>query len=101
MRKQKIKTIDNTSIEVIEWYDAQSDDGWEDTKKAELASCITVGFLVAEDRKAICLASTWSIDSTNARMHIPKSWIKDRKTLSIKKEVIREDLDSENLYTNT
>lgn len=73
-----------TSPKIIQltWIDAVADSGWEAKTKAEIHHCITVGYLVDETDEAICLASTWSIDQTNARMHIPKAWIKNRKVLS-------------------
>jgi hypothetical protein len=66
----------------ISWIDAVADSGWEEKVKAEIHQCITVGFLVHETDEAICIASTWSDTETNARMHIPKAWIKDRKVLN-------------------
>ncbi len=73
-----------TSPKIIQltWIDAVADSGWEAKTKAEIHHCITVGYLVDETDEAICLASTWSIDQTNARMHIPKAWIKNRKVLA-------------------
>ena len=62
----------------VSWIDAVADVGWEAKTKAEIHHCITVGYLVDETDEALCLASTWSIDQTNARMHIPKAWIKNR-----------------------
>ncbi len=69
------------SIVEVEWIDAVADSGWEGKVVAAVHHCVTVGFLVDETDEAICLASTWSIDQTNARMHIPKAWIKNRKVL--------------------
>lgn len=66
----------------ISWIDAVADSGWEEKTKAEIHHCITVGFLVHETDDAICIASTWSDTETNARMHIPKAWIKDRKAFN-------------------
>jgi len=66
----------------VSWIDAVADVGWEGKTKAEIHHCITVGYLVDETDEALCLASTWSVDQTNARMHIPKAWIKNRKVLS-------------------
>jgi hypothetical protein len=66
----------------VSWIDAVADVGWEGKTKAEIHHCITVGYVVDETDEALCLASTWSIDQTNARMHIPKAWIKNRKVLS-------------------
>jgi hypothetical protein len=73
-----------TSPKIIQvsWIDAVADVGWEAKTKAEIHHCITVGYLVDETDEALCLASTWSVDQTNARMHIPKAWIKNRKVLS-------------------
>ena len=65
----------------VTWIDAVADSGWETKTKAEIHHCITVGYLVDETEEAICLASTWSVDQTNARMHIPKAWIKNRKVI--------------------
>jgi hypothetical protein len=66
----------------VSWIDAVADVGWECKTKAEIHHCITVGYLVDETDEALCLASTWSVDQTNARMHIPKAWIKNRKVLA-------------------
>ena len=65
----------------VDWIDAVADVGWEGKVTAAIHHCTTVGFLVDETDEAICLASTWSIDQTNARMHIPKAWIKNRKVV--------------------
>lgn len=65
----------------IEWIDAVADSGWEDKVKAQIDRCVTVGFLIDETDEAICIASTLSVDHNNARMHIPKAWIKNRKVL--------------------
>ena len=66
----------------VSWIDAVADVGWEGKTKAEIHHCITVGYVVDETDEALCLASAWSIDQTNARMHIPKAWIKNRKVLA-------------------
>lgn len=73
----------------VSWIDAVADVGWEAKTKAEIHHCTTVGYLVDETDEALCLASTWSIDQTNARMHIPKAWIKNRKVL-VNETVISE-----------
>lgn len=76
-------TIDKDNIVVLEWVDAQSDAGWQEDVKAHLSECTTVGFIVDENKHAVCIASTYSDPHSNARMHIPKKWIKNRKTLYI------------------
>tara|TARA_Y100001973_G_C5141494_1_gene303162 strand:- start:654 stop:977 length:324 start_codon:yes stop_codon:yes gene_type:complete len=88
--KKDNKKINTDYIEVIRWMDAQSDDGWSDDRTAELANVVTVGFIVAEDKKAVCVASTYAGDDTNSRMHIPKCWIKSRKKINI------EELEKDN-----
>lgn len=75
--------IDKDNIVVVEWVDAQSDAGWQEDVKAHLSECITVGFVVDENKHAICIASTYSDPHSNARMHIPKRWIKSRKNIYI------------------
>lgn len=65
----------------VKWIDAVADSGWEEKTKAEIHHCITVGFLIDETDEALCIASTWSHNQTNARIHIPKAWIKDRKVI--------------------
>lgn len=74
----------------VTWIDAVADVGWEAKTKAEIHHCITVGYVVDETDEALCLASTWSIDQTNARMHIPKAWIKNRKVLAHENEQVQK-----------
>lgn len=73
----------------IRWIDAVADSGWEEKTKASIHHCTTVGYLVDETSEAICLASTWSHNQTNARMHIPKAWIQDRKVIKNEDTVIK------------
>jgi len=70
-------------IVYVEWVDAVADNGWASGTKAEVHECKTVGFLIDETEHALCIASTISMTDTNARMHIPKSWIKNRRKISI------------------
>ena len=67
----------------VEWVDAVADAGWTANPKAEIHPCVTVGFLVDESKDALCIASTISINDTNARMHIPKAWIKNKRRIVI------------------
>jgi hypothetical protein len=67
----------------VEWVDAVADAGWATNPKAEIHPCVTVGFLVDESKDALCIASTISINDTNARMHIPKAWIKNKRRIVI------------------
>lgn len=65
----------------IEWIDAVAESGWEPDTKAACHTAYTVGFIIDENEDAICIASTWSLEESNSRMHIPKLWIKQRKSL--------------------
>jgi hypothetical protein len=88
--------IDINNIVVLEWVDAQSDAGWQEDVKAHLSECTTVGFIVDENKESICIASTYSDPHSNARMHIPKKWIKTRKSFYIGKEnEVQADIKTE------
>ncbi len=63
----------------IQWVDAVADVEWQEGVKAEVHLCHTIGWIVDETDDALCIASTVSMDSSNARMHIPKQWITSRK----------------------
>ena len=40
-----------------------------------------------EEADALCIASTVSKEDSNARMHIPKAWIKKRKVIKVETPV--------------
>lgn len=67
----------------VEWVDAVGDAGWGVAVEPELHPCQTIGYLVGETKKAVLIASTISKDSTTCRMHIPKAWITNRRTINI------------------
>ena len=82
------KLQESAPIVKITWIDAQADAGWE-KPKVDLAKCVTVGFLVAEDDEGICVAGTVSDSMCNNVISIPKRWIiqeeleeKDEATVS-------------------
>lgn len=58
--------------------------------KAEVHLCHTIGWVIDETDSAICVANTVSMDNSNARMHIPKQWIKVRKDISIETKFSQE-----------
>ena len=70
----------------VHWVDACSEDAWinvNNVKPYALFTC-TVGYLVAENKETISIAST--INDANdvcCIMHIPKKWIKMKGTLNI------------------
>jgi len=43
--------------------------------------------LISETKDALCIASTVSKDNSNARLHIPKAWIKKRKVIKFETTV--------------
>lgn len=75
--------VDTTKLVVIQWVDAVSDGGWEEHEKPDIHEVMTAGYVVSETKDAICIASTVSGTFTNARMHIPKAWIKSRKVIKL------------------
>ena len=40
-------------------------------------------FLIAENKEAVMIATTWAEPESNGRMNIPKGWIKSRKKINI------------------
>jgi hypothetical protein len=79
--------MDSTKLVVVHWVDAVSDGGWEEDEKPDIHHVVTAGFVVSETEDAICIASTVSGTFTNARMHIPKAWIKSRKVIKLEAPV--------------
>jgi hypothetical protein len=79
--------MDTAQVVYVEWVDAVSDGGWEDDVKVDIHPVKTIGFLIAETKDGICLASTMSGDNSNARMHIPKAWIVKRKVIKLETTV--------------
>jgi hypothetical protein len=75
--------VDSSKLVVVHWVDAVSDGGWEEDEKPDIHHVVTAGFIVSETKDAICIASTVSGTFTNARMHIPKAWIKNRKVIKL------------------
>lgn len=75
--------MDTSRLIIIKWVDAVSDGGWEEDEKPDVHGVVTAGFLVSETKEAVCIASTVSGTFTNARMHIPKIWIKSRKVIKL------------------
>jgi hypothetical protein len=74
----KLKNLTEAPIVRLTWIDAQADAGWEEPK-VDLATCITVGFLVAETDDGVCVAGTVSDHLCNNVISIPKSWIIDQQ----------------------
>lgn len=85
--KRSKPSLATAQVIYVEWVDAVSDGGWEDEVKVDIHPVRTIGYLVAETKDGICLASTVSGEMSNARMHIPKSWIVKRKVIKLETTV--------------
>lgn len=75
-------------LEVIEWYDAESDASWSSPQEAEDWAkkdfvAFEVGFVFFEDKDHIAVTSQIGSDGTiGNRTRIPKPWIKRRRKLT-------------------
>lgn len=68
----------------LEWIDAVADNGWESHERTEdVHLCKTVGYLIKETKLGLVIASTISEKESNARITIPKAWIRKRKNVKI------------------
>ena len=87
MDKKRTKSdLVTAPLQYIRWVDAVADVEWQENVKAEVHECHSIGWIIDETDDAICIANTVSMDNSNARMHIPKQWIKVRKDVSIETE---------------
>ena len=68
----------------VEWVDAVASSGW-DSKAHGADLCHAVGFVVADTKDHLTLAVTVSADQHNARLAIPKGWIKKRRRVALGK----------------
>ena len=62
---------------VVKWHDARAYGGhWIDrNEKFEAPECITVGYLVSEDKRQIVLAQSFSETEYLNIVAIPKAWV--------------------------
>ena len=82
--------LESSRVVYVEWVDAVADLGWEQNCKASLHMCYTVGYLIDETKDALLIASTVSQFDSNARMHIPKAWIRNRRNIETKQRTHRK-----------
>ena len=89
-RHKKKEEPSSYTIELIEWLDAVTSDGWctnGDTPSAHgvvpVAKLISVGKVVFEDSTQIVVAGTFCDEGNNQRIAIPKAWIVRREQWSI------------------
>lgn len=72
-------------VEVL-WVDAYTDHGWENEVEVREELVITVGFLVTDNEKGLCIASSTGEDgSHNARIVIPAGMIRQMRTINGRK----------------
>lgn len=67
----------------VEWADATTQDGWDETHELETHLIKSVGFLVKETKRDIVIAGDWSSPESNRRLAIPKAWIQNKKELPL------------------
>lgn len=69
----------------IEWLDAHGDGGgWMlvDEIKPQMKHCVTVGFVVAEDKEFLCVVQTHGFDGQYYNhLCVPKGMIQETKDL--------------------
>jgi hypothetical protein len=82
-KKPKRDLATSGTIVYVEWVDAVADIEWQDNVKAEIHPCKSIGWVVDENKDALCIACTVSMESSNARIHIPKAWITKRKVITV------------------
>lgn len=71
-------------IVYVKWIDAVSDAGWAPADKVDdVHECETIGYLIKETELGLVIASTISQKESNARITIPKAWIKRKKYVKI------------------
>lgn len=97
--------VDEKRVDIIYWVDAEASSGWESSIEVSLAHAVTVGYVVGEDKTAVCIASTWSSPHSNCRITIPKAWIKHRQCIKlpvlkaipkpVKKEIKKEVVNAQ------
>lgn len=65
----------------VEWADATTDDGWDDSHTLESHIIKSVGFLIKETKRDLVIAGDWSEPESNRRLAIPKAWIQNKKEI--------------------
>lgn len=75
-------------LELVVWYDAVANAGWEDLGKGDKPHlCNTIGVISVDEPTHICIGGTWAeLDGqvqTNNRMTIPVGFIVSRQVLDL------------------
>lgn len=77
--------VKSMKVEMVWWYDACCDSGWESVRDVTHHKQLTlsVGFVIKESKQALVIANTFDpeTDTCNGRMTIPIGMIKKRRVM--------------------
>jgi len=94
MTGTKGRSTKRPKLEIIEWVDASASVGWMSDEDVAADSsqhvqlCVSVGFLVYEDKNQIILGGTTGANESsghlesNNRIAVPKAWLRERKRIA-------------------
>ncbi len=93
MRKVKTHTFNNVKYKlgdliIITWLDAVENPAWQSVDKAAtepLAKCVSVGWFLNKDKKAIRISATVCFDSSRNVNVIPVKWVEKIIKISTKR----------------
>jgi hypothetical protein len=84
LKAKRVRKVKPGDLVYVQWYDAVEDGtGWEDVTKCELVPhyCLSVGFVIRADKKAIVLAGTIGahdgVKESIQRLAIPLGWVEE------------------------
>ena len=76
------KTERMPPIVCLMWKDAMSTSSWSEPDEIGLCTCVTVGFLIKEDKEKYVVASTLTEDNQcGDSIAIPKQWAIQKQIL--------------------
>lgn len=82
------------NVYMVEWIDSESDHGWGKIKDSEISTalCITIGFLVKENKDFIMMSHSWDKenDSINGTIQIPKVAIKKKRKVLCQSKIYQK-----------
>ena len=78
----------DAALTVVEWYDIQDDDDWNDDGAGDTfyaAHCVSTGWLIYEDKWVVIIARTYSEDEEtwHEKRAIPKGCIIDSRSANL------------------
>jgi hypothetical protein len=86
------KKADQPQLVLVTWRDACTYSGWRDRKTAHKetvpAACLSVGWLLASNKKEVIIYATKALDDedtdVNSLIAIPASWVEKVEALDVK-----------------